>query len=374
MGNVLADYADVGGKVILAVFHWTGDAPWTLGGRFMEQFYSPFINAGIGNHDSTASLGNYDASHLIMQGVVTASDLYRDYVNLDPGAYLVASWSDGEEFIAAKDNAVAINSYSGYNYQWTGDMGIIFHNAVNYLTIRDVSWLSEAPVTGTIASGANQPISITFTALPTITSGVNTAALVINTSDTLQPNIYIPVTLTVLGPPTCDFGSEPNNVGQVTVFTNLTRGIGPLSYRWDFGDGSLGSAVNPTHAYTYGDLFPVMLIATNPWGQDVCTRTVSVEGPPLARFTVKSRVGLGHPATFVNTSRANPPVSTWVWDLGDGTYSTDPTPPPHYYANIQPYNVSLIAINPWGFSVYTNTIWVTEFDNWTFMPVAARSQ
>jgi subtilisin family serine protease/PKD repeat protein len=263
--------------------------------------------------------------------------------------------------------------FNVYGYLAGNNDKRLFDNAITWTGRcgQDVPWLRENPISGTVSADSALSVNLTFTALPTMTSGVYTAALVIRTSDTFQPKINVPVTMTFLAPPTCGFASSgPDDVGQVTTFTNMTQGVGPLSYSWDLGDGSFDSATHPTHAYTYGDLFTVVLTATNPWGQDVCSRTVSIEGPPLARFSSDSPVVPGRPAIFVNTTRANPPVSTWVWDLGDGTISTDQTPPPHLYANTQNYIVALIAINSKGIGVYTDTVTVRAYR--VFLPLVQK--
>ncbi|WP_255336446.1 Ig-like domain-containing protein, partial [Methanosarcina sp. KYL-1] len=130
LGDVLADYVDSGGYVIIQVFSWYGPS-WNLQGRIISEGYSPFVQDGDNsNHYSTASLGPYDASHPIMKGVNSMSDYYRDSVVLTTGAELVAEWDDGEEFIATKESVVGVNSYPGDNYQWTGDYPTILHNTI----------------------------------------------------------------------------------------------------------------------------------------------------------------------------------------------------------------------------------------------------
>ena len=63
----------------------------------------------------------------------------------------------------------------------------------------DVPWLSESPITGTVAADSSLPISVTFNAAG-MSAGVYTATLIVSTSDPVSPSITIPVTLTVGGP------------------------------------------------------------------------------------------------------------------------------------------------------------------------------
>jgi len=137
LGDVLADYVDAGGKVVVSTFDWQSGS-WDLSGRFVTQQYSPLLSTGYGegDHYAPAYLGTYNASNPIMQGVTSAYDVYRDYTSLTPGATLVASWDDGENLVATKACVVAINSYPGPYYQWggyTSQMVTMYHNAVDCL-------------------------------------------------------------------------------------------------------------------------------------------------------------------------------------------------------------------------------------------------
>ena len=113
LGNVLADYVDGGGSVVIMTFSFLNTTSAGLGGRITSGGYSPFASASLGNHYSYATLGSIDASHPIMQGVTAAQDYYRDYVTLTGGSELVASWSDGEEYVAVKGSVAAVNGYFG---------------------------------------------------------------------------------------------------------------------------------------------------------------------------------------------------------------------------------------------------------------------
>lgn len=129
LGNALADYVDGGGRVILAVF--SCDSYWGISGRIMTDGYSPFLPGGASY--SSHSLGVFNASHPIMSGVTAASDFYGTVTTLASGATLVASWDDGLPFVATKGCVVGINSYPGVYYAYSGDVPLIFHNAVSFL-------------------------------------------------------------------------------------------------------------------------------------------------------------------------------------------------------------------------------------------------
>jgi Kelch motif len=89
-----------------------------------------------------------------MEGITDVCDLYRGFATyLTPESTTVASWDDGEIFVAVKDNrtVASLNMYVGTYYQYTGQAPEVVHNAILWLsTSVDVPWLSESPITGTV--------------------------------------------------------------------------------------------------------------------------------------------------------------------------------------------------------------------------------
>lgn len=132
LGNVLADYVDSGGGVVLATFVWYGPT-YNLEGRMMTD-YSPFVQAGD-NLYSYANLSWYNALHPIMTGVSTVAGYFRDNVTLSLGAGYtpVAEWSDGYPFVATKESVVGVTLFPGVvgsPSDWTGDVPTLIRNAL----------------------------------------------------------------------------------------------------------------------------------------------------------------------------------------------------------------------------------------------------
>ncbi|MGZ6961960.1 MAG: choice-of-anchor R domain-containing protein [Ilumatobacteraceae bacterium] len=63
-------------------------------------------------------------------------------------------------------------------------------------TPSDVPWLSENPISGTTPAGGNDPVAVTFDAT-SLTSGTYTANVCVNTNDTTQRHVAVPVTFVV---------------------------------------------------------------------------------------------------------------------------------------------------------------------------------
>ncbi len=129
LGNVLADYLDADGAVVLHQFCF--GIGWALSGRLMSQ-YSPFTTGEISTH--RRYLGSYDPGHPLMAGVDSLSDVLTASVQLRNSPILVASYIDGTPLIAYNPikKLVAINGYAGDTQQFTGDMFRLSHNAINF--------------------------------------------------------------------------------------------------------------------------------------------------------------------------------------------------------------------------------------------------
>ncbi|MBN1661871.1 MAG: PKD domain-containing protein [Anaerolineae bacterium] len=208
MGDVLADYVDRGGRVVVLVFAVSGG----LQGRFMTENYTPL--KGSGNTQSTSCLGSYDADHPIMAGVTAVCDYYRlagSY--LTPDATAVAHWQDGNIFVGVKDQlpVVALGAFVGYNYRWTGQMADVVHNSILYLL---QSWLTVTPEAGTVPAYSSMPVSVTLDTTHLV-SDTYLADIVIESNDPVTPQVTVPLTLTVGGAPSAQVTPTLLDYGQV---------------------------------------------------------------------------------------------------------------------------------------------------------------
>jgi hypothetical protein len=130
-GNVLADYVDSGGFVFQYAYdNEEGLQPF---GRFESEGYPPFIAGN--NPNMPVTLGEFDASSPLMQGVTALASDDNTEPALAPGATLVAKWSDGRNLIAYKGRVVSASAYIGDESAWSGDFG--------RLTINGLRWLGK---------------------------------------------------------------------------------------------------------------------------------------------------------------------------------------------------------------------------------------
>jgi hypothetical protein len=206
VGDALADYLDTGGGVIdtLFVHDWYG---WELSGRYISEGYSPFTASSVDYTGIPYTLGTvYQASHPVMQGVAAITDdpiagIGHQNVGLAAGALRLADWNDGQVYIAVKENVVGINQLWFHGSNWSGDVPTLMHNAIRYLALRDVGWLSAAPASSLIPASGEQVVLVTLnSADPSSGRRGRYQANLIVENDTPYGPLAIPVVMTVTVP------------------------------------------------------------------------------------------------------------------------------------------------------------------------------
>lgn len=202
VGNILADYIDQGGKVIMNQFSIAVEAGWKIEGRFMEENYGAFVNA-TGTAYTYTSLGTlHEPQHPIFAGVGSLN--YEGYlldVGLATGATAIASWDTGHLFLAANDNVVGLNLLPsigfGGAFPWGGDLPSVFHNAIKWLA--GVSYLNVTPMTAVVQPGEEVIMDVTFDAKG-LTAAEYAASIDILSNVPGNESISVPAMLTVTGP------------------------------------------------------------------------------------------------------------------------------------------------------------------------------
>ncbi|MGK0388906.1 MAG: gliding motility-associated-like protein [Maribacter sp.] len=114
------------------------------------------------------------------------------------------------------------------------------------------------------------------------------------------------------------------------------------SLMWDFGGAGTSTAQNPTFTFTEEGTYPVTLTAilANGCEQSVTTTTIYII-PPSATFEADTLEGCAPLlVNFSDISNVSGTITSWAWDLGDGTTSSLQNPS-HTYTEHGSYDVSL---------------------------------
>ncbi|MEO7081660.1 MAG: PKD domain-containing protein, partial [Flavobacteriales bacterium] len=180
-----------------------------------------------------------------------------------------------------------------------------------------LSW-PQLPATG------NGPFTVPATASRNLTVTATDGC-----SNTLQGIVPITVEIppAVTLPTVIAEGCEPLTVHFPTGLTNQ-----PVSYLWNFGDGTTSTSMSPVHVYHAGN-YTVSLTVTTPLGcaaDALNTGAVHAYTNPVAAFTADPwEVDADHAdIQFIDQSTGS--ISTWDWSFGDGGISIDPDPAYHY--------------------------------------------
>ncbi|MBK8934683.1 MAG: PKD domain-containing protein [Chloroflexi bacterium] len=105
-------------------------------------------------------------------------------------------------------------------------------------------------------------------------------------------------------------------VGQIVTFINESGGEAPITYQWDFGDGSTSTETNPTHQYAAPGTYPASLTIENAYGLLGTVLRITVGQPPTAEMLLGDLARTGQP---VGGSRGCwRRLVTAQWDMGDG--------------------------------------------------------
>lgn len=124
----------------------------------------------------------------------------------------------------------------------------------------------------------------------------------------------------------------PCELSFINTSTNASK------FFWDFGDGTSSELKEPVKRYAKGGIYRIALRATGKGGIDLSSRSVNIIFRPTAAFEY-SGGDCKAPCVvrFINLSEN---AEDYLWDFGDGGYSTLKEPE-YRYAKAGSYTVTL---------------------------------
>ena len=178
------------------------------------------------------------------------------------------------------------NAQAGASYHWTGPNG--FNSTQQNPTINNCNLSHNGTYTCTIMVG-NQ-----------------------TSNATTEVHVY--------GRPTADFTANEVCLGNTTQFTNSSSVNPPgqtVNYRWNFGDGTTSSLMNPTHQFTTAGAHTVTLTATCGLGAcpSVKTMAVNVWAMPTANAGADVTIDYGSSAQLHGNGGAG--LFDYHWEPAD---------------------------------------------------------
>jgi PKD repeat protein len=130
-----------------------------------------------------------------------------------------------------------------------------------------------------------------------------------------------------------------------------SQSFGAVAYRWDFGDGRLGSGMITSNRYTNtGSIdvpYTVRLIAESLYGcDDTLEKVVLVRPTPVPDFDATPNFQVFPNSTVTLSNNTNAGNWSYFWDFDDTSSATVRDPAPHTYQTWGQYIIKLIASSP----------------------------
>ena len=207
------------------------------------------------------------------------------------------------------------------------------------------------------------------------TAGTFTVELVVNdgTDDsspsTAQATITEPViNIAPIADPGGPYTGQPGQAVDFDGSASSDPNDDPLTFSWDFGDGALGSGVNPSHVYAADGTYTVTLVVNDgELDSPVASTTAEIATPPANSAPVADVGGpyageTGVAITFdgSGSSDVDGDALTYTWDFGDGA-TGDGEMPMHSYAAAGTYTVTLVVSDgEFASDPATSTVDVTD--------------
>ena len=170
-------------------------------------------------------------------------------------------------------------------------------------------------------------------------AGIYTVSLIINNGSACSVNY--PNFQTVIiegGIPRFNVTIDPCPPFPVTF--QDTNSVSVVSWLWNFGDGTTSTLETPTHIYENTNTHHASLTVTTNLG---CTYTyIGFNSVNFSSYNAAfaSTVVEGSNPVAINFTSNNQSATSWLWNFGDGTTSTEENPT-HIYQNDGEYEVSL---------------------------------
>ncbi len=149
-------------------------------------------------------------------------------------------------------------------------------------------------------------------------------------------------------PPIARF-SFTANCSNKLQFNFIDESLGPVSWFWDFGDGTTSTAQSPVHTFPGFKTYTVTLTVTNDTCSNSASKVIKVfnEKPDFtANLTTACKPNA---IVFTATSNDLSNFAGFSWDTGSGTYAntSDPTITNNYTIS-GTYSINLIATDIYG--------------------------
>jgi PKD repeat protein len=152
---------------------------------------------------------------------------------------------------------------------------------VNF-TANGTGWLPPLQYNWSFGDGS-PAVATTNASHRYVAAGTYSARVLV--SDDLGESVSAMITVTVGAPPELVATAQANVTSgapplKVSFGVNLSGGVPPYTYDWNFGDGQSSTSEAPSHTFATANTYDVALTVTDSSGQNVTSQlNITVEGP-----------------------------------------------------------------------------------------------
>ena len=235
LGDVLADYVDSGGRVVVATFALSSSQNHAVGGRLVSGGYLP-VQQGSNLDGTPGTLVPVLGGHPLLTGVNSfngGSSSWHNDVTMANGGTLVASWSFGGPLVAIKGNVVALNFFPPSSdsaafgfWDATTDGGVLMANALSVTLAEPDTTPPEVTAPPNIfvpASGTHPALTLVADlGTATATDAVDGPLTPTNDAATVAPGDLYSISFTTITWTATDLSGNSASATQQVVVLDIT--------------------------------------------------------------------------------------------------------------------------------------------------------
>ncbi len=313
---------------------------WNFGDLTTSTAQNPPVHTytGAGTYTVTFTTTNAGGSNTTQQTVTvtpTALPVADFTFNSTASVANGGTWA-GFDIIAGGDavwfNSTATNAPTSYTWTFSDGATLTGKNVNRAFSTAGTYWVLH-----TVGNSLGSATKLNFFVVKARTPGEPPVANFTMIQDGGTTFVAAPNTINVVVPATVNFTNTSANK--------------PTTYQWIDDGETFGTSANAALSFTTPGAHSITLIVSNVYGTSSITANVVAAAPtaaPPAAFT-HTPAPFVAPATvdFKYTKDLTRPATTFLWNFGDGTTSTQENPS-HTYDTPGTYTVRLTAANSAG--------------------------
>jgi PKD repeat protein len=202
-----------------------------------------------------------------------------------------------------------------------------------------INWINNGTSTSFTATGLSLTYNTTYYVSVRSTNGAGLISAEVSSDGQLLEN--------PTATPSAGFSTNNTTVCEGDSIQLINSSTNATSYLWSVTGGVMtdNTANNPYVTFANTGTYNVTLVASGPGGSDQLSQnvTVTVNPGPTANATPNNTT-VNLPNAIVSFTNSSSNATSYTWDFGDGSTSTDQNPW-NLYGSIGTYEVTMVAMN-----------------------------